>query len=178
MPILHTRITKQNQPIDLSRTLHSQNLTLRRIIVTRNASIPSNLPAVTIPAATGTPGAPSVLGQPPYFTPIYTDPTDDLKGGIIIDVSFFKGWEMLSNFSSNDLFVPFGNEVANVDNTYTQNFANEDISLSFNVQTYDFERKDTLKFVGDAGVTATTPAAIKFIDVFWEFDELFAYNNY
>ena len=32
MPVLHFRIKKQNDNIDLSRTLQSQNITLRRII--------------------------------------------------------------------------------------------------------------------------------------------------
>ena len=166
MPTLHVRIEKQNQPIDLSRTLHSQNLTLRRAVVVRNISIPNNIPLST--AAT----------PPPYFVPTYTDPTDDLKGGIIIDLSFFKGFEILSNFSSNDLLIPFANTEVLVDNRYEQDFSNEDISLSFNVECYDYERKNTLKFVSDAGVSETTPGAIKYIDVFFSFDQLYSYNTY
>ena len=166
MPTLHVRIEKQNQPIDLSRTLHSQNLTLRRAVVVRNISIPSN-----VPLSSASPPA-------PYFVPTYTDPTDDLKGGIIIDLSFFKGFEILSNFSSNDLLIPFANTEVVVDNRYEQDFSNEDISLSFNVECFDYERKNTLKFVSDAGVSETTPAAIKYIDVFFSFDQLYSYNTY
>ena len=166
MPTLHVRIEKQNQPIDLSRTLHSQNLTLRRAVVVRNISIPNN-----VPLSSASPPA-------PYFVPTYTDPTDDLKGGIIIDLSFFKGFEILSNFSSNDLLIPFANTEVVVDNRYEQDFSNEDISLSFNVECFDYERKNTLKFVSDAGVTATTPGAIKYIDVFFSFDQLYSYNTY
>tara|TARA_R110002096_G_scaffold368683_1_gene561975 strand:+ start:59 stop:565 length:507 start_codon:yes stop_codon:yes gene_type:complete len=168
MPVLHFRLTSKNQPINMSRSLHSQNLTLRRVSVVRNISIPNNVP---LPDG-------SLVTQPPYFVPTYTDVTDDLKGGIIIDVSFFKGFEVLSNFSSNDILVPFDNTETVVDNRFEQNFANEDISLSFNVQCFDYERKDTLKFVNDIGVSATTPAAIKFIDLFFEFDELYSYNSY
>ena len=166
MPTLHVRIEKQNQPIDLSRTLHSQNLTLRRAVVVRNVSIPNNIP---LPAANL---------PPPYFVPTYTDPTDDLKGGIIVDLSFFKGFEILSNFSSNDLLIPFANTEVVVDNRYEQDFSNEDISLSFSVECFDYERKNTLKFVSDSGVTATTPGAIKYIDVFFSFDQLYSYNTY
>ena len=171
MPTLHVRIEKQNQPIDLSRTLHSQNLTLRRAVVVRNVSIPNNIP---LSAGGGTPAA----AQPPYFVPTYTDPTDDLKGGIIVDLSFFKGFEILSNFSSNDLLIPFANTEVLVDNRYEQDFSNEDISLSFSVECFDYERKNTLKFVSDSGVTATTPGAIKYIDVFFSFDQLYSYNTY
>jgi len=171
MPTLHVRIEKQNQPIDLSRTLHSQNLTLRRAVVVRNVSIPNNIPAS---AGGGTPTVP----QPPYFVPTYTDPTDDLKGGIIVDLSFFKGFEILSNFSSNDLLIPFANTEVVVDNRYEQDFSNEDISLSFSVECFDYERKNTLKFVSDSGVTATTPGAIKYIDIFFSFDQLYSYNTY
>lgn len=166
MPTLHVRIEKQNQPIDLSRTLHSQNLTLRRAVVVRNISIPNNIPLST--AAT----------PPPYFVPTYADPTDDLKGGIIVDLSFFKGFEILSNFSSNDLLIPFTNTEVVVDNRYEQDFSNEDISLSFNVECFDYERKNTLKFVSDSGVSATTPGAIKYIDIFFSFDQLYSYNTY
>ena len=160
MPVLHFRIKKQNENIDLSRTLHSQNLTLRRVIITRNRSVISNAPTTApIPADN--------------FIPEYTT---DLKGGIIVDISFFKGFEILSNFVSNDILVPFGNEVANIDNRYNLNFANEDIALSFNVQCYDFERKNSVVFQSDT--TATTDGAIKYIDLFFDFDNLYDYSTY
>ena len=166
MPILHFRITQQNQPIDLSRTLHSQNCTLRRITIVRNISLPNNIP-----------GSPTQLPATPYFVPTY--PGDqDMEGGIIIDVSFFKGFEVLSNFSSNDIMCPFDNMQSVVDNRFEQNFANEDISLSFNVKVFNYKRENTLKFVDDTGVGKDDPAAIKYIDMFFEFDELFAYNTY
>ena len=174
MPVLHFRITQQDQPIDLSRTLHSQNCTLRRITIVRNISIPSNIPVTVdplIPLVVG-------LAPTPYFVPTYTDPLHDMKGGIIIDVSFFKGFEVLSNFSSNDIMCPFNNMESVVDNRFEQNFANEDISLSFNVKVYNYKRENTLKFVDDTGVEEADPAAIKYIDMFFEFDELFEYNTY
>ena len=160
MPVLHFRIKKQNENIDLSRTLHSQNLTLRRVIITRNRSVITNSPLLApVPSDN--------------FIPEYTT---DLKGGIIVDISFFKGFEILSNFVSNDILVPFGNEVANIDNRYNLNFANEDIALSFNVQCYDFERKNSVVFQNDT--TATTDGAIKYIDLFFDFDNLFDYSTY
>jgi len=161
MPVLHFRVKKQNENIDISRTLHSQNLTLRRVVITRNKSLINNVP-------------PGPL-TPPYdnFVPTYLP---DLKGGIIVDVSFFKGFEILSNFVSNDILVPFGNEVANIDNRYNLNFANEDIALSFNVQCYNFERKDTVVF--QTNDTDTTAGSIKYIDLFFDFDNLYDYSTY
>jgi hypothetical protein len=160
MAVLHFRVTKQNDNIDLSRTLHSQNLTLRRIIITRNRSVITNSPLLApVPSDN--------------FIPEYTT---DLKGGIIVDISFFKGFEILSNFVSNDILVPFGNEVANIDNRYNLNFANEDIALSFNVQCYDFERKNAVVFQSDT--SATTDGAIKYIDLFFDFDNLYDYSTY
>ena len=163
MPILHFRVDKQQQNIDLSRTLHSQNLTFRRAIITRNRSIASVPPAGTNP--------------PDNYIPTYTV---DYLGGIIIDVSFFKGFEILSNFTSNDLMVPFNNDQSNVDHRFDMNFASEDIALSFNVQIYDFKRQlipDTL-FTSTTGVADTAIGAIKYIDLFFEFDNLHDYNTY
>ena len=167
MPVLHFRVTSQNQPINLSRTLHSQNLTLRRITVVRNISVPNNIP-----------GAPTNLPATPYFVPEYTDAKDDMHGGCIIDCSFFKGFEVLSNFSSNDIMCPFSNDEIVVDNRFEQNFANEDISLSFSVKVFNYLRSADIKFTSDTGLTDLSPGAIKYIDMFFEFDELYSYNTY
>tara|TARA_B100000780_G_scaffold278104_1_gene250558 strand:+ start:1691 stop:2194 length:504 start_codon:yes stop_codon:yes gene_type:complete len=167
MAILHYRITQANQPINLSRTLHAQNLTLRRVSVIRNISIPSNIP-----------GSPTLVPATQYYIPEYLDPKDDLHGGIIVDVSFFKGFEVLSNFSSNDLMIPFSNDDTVVDSRYEQNFSNEDISLSFSVKVFNYLREPNVKFTSDTGNSDLTPGAIKYIDMFFEFDELFNYNTY
>ena len=159
MPVLHFRITTKDQNIDMSRTLHSQNLTLRRAVVTRNRSVQNN---VVVPPAT-------------LDNSIATYVTD-YKGGVIIDISFFKGFEILSNFSSNDILVPFGNAEANIDQRFEQNYNSEDISLSFRVRTYDFDRQDTVQFQKET--TVSTDAAIKAIDLFFEYDEMVEYNTY
>jgi len=159
MGVLHFRITKKDQNIDMSRTLHAQNLTLRRAVVTRNRSIQTN---TVIPPAT--------------LDNTIATYTTDYKGGIILDISFFKGFEILSNFSSNDILVPFGNAEANIDSRFEQNFASEDISLSFRCRTYDFKREDNVVFQDDT--TALTDAAIAYVDLFFEFDEIHDYNTY
>ena len=43
MPLLHFRITEKDESINMSRTLHAQNLTLRRAIITRNPSLQTNV---------------------------------------------------------------------------------------------------------------------------------------
>lgn len=157
MGVLHFRIKSNDENINMSRTLHAQNLTLRRAVVTRNLSIRSNPPAVA-------------------FDNLNPEYTVDYKGGVICDINFFRGFEILSNFSSNDLLIPFSNHETNVDQRFEQNFASEDISLSFRVRTFDFKRENTVKF--QDSTSPTEDGAIAYIDLFFEFDEIHDYNTY
>jgi hypothetical protein len=144
MPILHFRLTHKKQTVLLSKTIHSQNFTLRRCIITKNASV-----------------------------------TQTYKGGLIIDCAFLSGNEILSNFNSNDILIPFADAETNIDNRYTQNFAAEDISTSFIVKSYDFEKQADAIFQDDyATGGAAVDGAIKYADIFFEFDELTDYNTY
>ena len=161
MPLLHFRIKEKDEGINMSRSLHAQNLTLRRAIVTRNASLQTNPP---------TKPADNVAIIP--VVPVYDV---DYKGGLIVDASFLRGYEIMSNFSSNDIMIPFGNEKANIDEQFELDISSEDITLAFNVKVYDFERKDTIQFISDSGNTATTAGAIHYIDLIFQYDEL--YNN-
>ena len=162
MPILHFRLTKAHDSVLLLRTIHSQNSTLRRCIVTKNRSVATNAPTV-------------VTGATDNFIPDYTT---DYKGGIILDCAFLSGGEIISNFNSNDILIPFSNAESNIDNRFIQNFASEDVSTSFSVKSFDFEKQDTIKFMSDSGNTSTTDGAVKYIDVFFEFDEVMDYNTY
>tara|TARA_R100001244_G_scaffold116552_1_gene86645 strand:- start:2763 stop:3254 length:492 start_codon:yes stop_codon:yes gene_type:complete len=163
MPLLHFRITSKDQPINLSRTLHAQNLTLRRAIITKTKSL------YTVASA---PSADTCCDNAiPAWTP-------DYKGGVIVDCSFLRGYEIMSNFSSNDILLPFSNGDTNINTQFELDIASEDIALSFNVKTYDFDRKDTILFVGEGSTVATTPGAIKSIDLIFQYDQLYNYNTY
>ncbi len=160
MPLLHVRITENNQNINMSRSLHSQNFTLRRCIITRNPSLLTSATAY-------------LNGEATQVFPTYDK---DLLGGIIVDFSFFTGYEIMSNFTSNDLMVPFSNMTANIDERFSQNFSSENINLAFNVKCFDFDRKATVEFVSET--TATTSGAIHYIDFIFEFDSLAESDTY
>lgn len=175
MPLLHFRITKKDQSIDLSRDLHAQNLTLRRSIIVKNKGTVSNKSAI-----------PSPLTYPEYekfmldFVKQYTD---DYKGGVCIDASFLRGFEIMSNFSSNDIMIPFDNNETNIDHMYELDISSEDIALSFNVRTFNFNREDSTIFVEDLRDAGTANPeqynnAIHHIDLIFQYDELYNYDTY
>ena len=104
MPLLHFRITEKDESINMSRTLHAQNLTLRRAIITRNPSLQTNVQNEVAVGSAKT-----------QVVPIYDA---DCKGGIVVDASFLRGYEIMSNFSSNDIMIPFANDSINVDEQF------------------------------------------------------------
>jgi hypothetical protein len=162
MPLLHFRITEKDESINMSRTLHAQNLTLRRAIITRNPSLQTNVQNEV--------GVGSAKTQ---VVPIYDA---DCKGGIVVDASFLRGYEIMSNFSSNDIMIPFANDSINVDEQFELDIASEDIALAFNIKVLDFERKDTILFT--KATTATTPGAIQYVDLIFQYDELYNHDTY
>ena len=174
MPLLHFRITEKNQSIDLSRTLHAQNLTLRRSMIVKNKGTVSNKSDL------------STTSQIDFekdmidFQPQYTT---DYGGGVCIDVSFLKGYEIMSNFRSNDIMIPFANNDTIIDNKYELDIASEDIALSFNVKTFNFKRDDNIVFVEDERKKGTSNPelvenAIHHIDLIFQYDDLYNYDTY
>lgn len=146
MPLLHFRIDEADQTINLSRTLHAQNLKLKRVMIKKGDNT-------------------------------------EFDGGLIIDCSFLKGYEIMSPFAANDFMVKFGKTDESVDKEYDLGVASEDISLAFNVKVYDFLRNKltATDFSKDAtSTTGYTPAATKidYIDVIFEYDQLYNYDTY
>jgi hypothetical protein len=178
MPLLHFRITEKNQSINLSRTLHAQNLTLRRSMVVKNKGTVSNKAAIT-----GTPGIGTYPNYEVHMLDFIKQYTTDYEGGICIDASFLKGYEIMSNFRSNDIMIPFGNDETNIDHKYELDLSSEDIALSFNVKTFNFKRDDNVVFVEDERKKGTANPelvenAIHHIDLVFQYDELFNYDTY
>ena len=166
MPLLHFRVTKKDQSINMPRTIHAQNLTFRRAIVTRNKSNINNLPT-TVGKTT-----PEFQAEMANLQKAYDQ---DLKGGVLLDCSFLRGFEIMSNFSSNDIMIPFHNEDTNIDIKFELDIASEDIALSFNVKTFDYERGDTVLFAGDS---ETGAGVIQHIDLIFHYDALYNYDTY
>ena len=162
MPLLHFRITEKDESINMSRTLHAQNLTLRRAIITRNPSLQTNVQNEVAVGSAKT-----------QVVPIYDA---DCKGGIVVDASFLRGYEIMSNFSSNDIMIPFANDSINVDEQFELDIASEDIALAFNIKVLDFERKDTILFT--KATSAGEPGAIQYVDLIFQYDELYNHDTY
>ena len=153
MPVLHMRIQKANENINLSRSLHAQSFVFKRAVVVLNPS-----------TAAGT--------------------IQNLDGGVTIQLSFFTGFELLSNLSSNNIYLPF--TPPKLDTTVTSNTGNydifdirydlqfntEDIKNSFNASVYHYDSGSQQPTFG------TTAGTIKYIDLYFEFDDLFNTNNY
>lgn len=135
MPILHFRVTSNDDVINIGRPLHAQQFTFKRAIV--------NL--------VGT-------GATAY------------EGGVRVDVSFFNGYEVLSNEVQNLLYVPFNTDTTLTDSRFEFSFNAEDVQESFRVRTRNFGDNLPASFGGTQGV--------KSIDLFFEFTELYNYQQY
>ena len=153
MPVLHIRITKENDYINLSRSLHAQSFVFKRAVVVMNPS-----------TTAGT--------------------IQNLDGGVTIQLSFFTGFELLSNLSSNNIYLPFSPpKIDTVDPPNTGNydifdirydlqFDAEDVKNSFNAKVFHYDSGSEQPSFG------TSAGTIKYIDLYFEFDNLFNTNNY
>ena len=147
------RILKENDNINLSRSLHAQSFVFKRAVVVMNPS-----------TTAGT--------------------IQNLDGGLTIQLSFFTGFELLSNLSSNNIYLPFS--PPKIDSTITPNTGNydifdirydlqfdaEDVKNSFNAKVYHYDSGSQQPTFG------TAEGTIKYIDLYFEFDNLFNTNNY
>ena len=93
------------------------------------------------------------------------------NGGMCVEVSFFTGFEVLSNMNSNDILIPFDSSKEMNDPRFTLNFSSEEISASFSVSVSTYDKGFECPFGEGAG-------EIKFVDLFFEFSELYDYNTY
>ena len=114
MAVLHFRITEANQVIKLDRGIHSQNMTLRKVVIVKNKD-------QTAPAA------PAVLYN--------------YKGGVSISMDFLKGGlQIASNVLSDTISVPFAQDVLVSHVNYDLNFDAEDIDQNFQVSIINYDQ--------------------------------------
>ena len=154
MGVLHFRITDANQVIKLDRGIHSQNMTLKKIVVVKNADqTPPALPAV-----------------------LY-----NYKGGITISMDFLKGGlQFASNVNADEISVPFDQAVAVTHVNYDLNFESEDIDQNFEISVFNYDKSSpttqpSQPTFDNSGITGN---ALLYIDLYFDYASLVDYNRY
>mgnify|MGYP001591796373 CR=1 FL=1 len=118
--------------------------------------------------------------------PLSATDTSTLKGGVIVEPSFFSGFEVVSSISidsstnkpiannlvSNDILLAI-DESKTINNIYfDMEFESEDIPQAFTVKTFNFDREKP-----SAGVFGTSAGQITSIDIYFQFNSLYDYNT-
>jgi len=154
MAILHVRITEANQVIKLDRGIHSQNMTLKKVVIIKNKD-------QTPPAG------PAVLYN--------------YKGGITVNLSFLAGGiEMASNTNTDEISFPFKQEEDVTTINYDLNFDAEDIDQNFEVSVFNYDRTSptTQPSQPTFDTSGATGNALMFVDLYFDYASLFDYNQY
>ncbi len=124
MGILHIRITENSQVIKLDRSIHGQNMTLRKIVIIKN--------------------------KDQTVAPVYdykggaTISLDFLQGGL----------QIASNVNQDELSVPFKQEEDVHHVNYDLNFEAETIDQNFLVQVFNFDKSGAQPTFDPTGTTA------------------------
>ena len=124
MGILHVRITEANQVIKLDRSIHGQNVTLRKIVIIKN--------------------------KDQTVAPVYdykggaTISLDFLQGGL----------QIASNVNQDELSVPFKQEEDVHHVNYDLNFEAESIDQNFQVSVFNFDKSGAQPTFDPTGATA------------------------
>lgn len=148
MPILHIRITEANQIIKLDRGIHSQNMTLKKVVIIKNEDQTVVAPAV-----------------------LY-----DYKGGITVSLDFLKGGlEMASNTNVDEISFPLNQAIKVTEIDYDLNFDSEDIDQNFQVSVFNYDKTSSQPIFDSTGATAN---ALMFVDLYFDYSSLFDYNQY
>ena len=124
MPILHIRITEANQIIKLDRGIHSQNMTLKKVVIIKNED------------QTGTPLYDYKGG--------ITVSLDFLKGGL----------EMASNTNVDEISFPLNQAIKVTEIDYDLNFDSEDIDQNFQVSVFNYDKTSSQPIFDTTGATA------------------------
>ena len=153
MGILHIRITQANQVIKLDSGIHSQNMTLKKVVIIKNKSQTVVAPAV-----------------------LY-----NYKGGVTVNIGFLAGGiEVASNVNSDELSFPFKQEVDVTELDYDLNFDAEDINSTFSVSVFNYDKSSptTQPSQPTFDTTGLTDNALMYIDLYFDYSSLFDYNKY
>jgi hypothetical protein len=141
MPLLHFRIKKAKEIINISKNLHSQQFTFKRATVVKD-------PTATI----------------------------KYKGGVTVKLQFLNGGtEILSNENDDELNIAFKDDSSVTDTQYDINFASEDINRSFTVSVLNYDKSNSTDLDFNTGGVG---GELFYIDMYFEFSELFDYNRF
>ena len=163
MAILHYRITKANQSVNLNNHIHSQAFTFKRATVVMN---PQSVVSESTPPVS--PATKTTINQ--------VDTLPILKGGIIVNPSYLSGFEIISgdNTSQNDIVIGLDSTKHVTDTYYDMNFDSEDVPEAFTVTTFNFDKSDQVTFAPLGGAEGT----IVSIDLFFEFQSVGELDGY
>ena len=153
MGILHIRITQANQVIKLDSGIHSQNMTLKKVVIIKNKSQTVVAPAV-----------------------LY-----NYKGGVTVNIGFLAGGiEVASNVNSDELSFPFKQEEDVTEIDYDLNFDAEDIDSNFQVSVFNYDKSSptTQPSQPTFDPSGLTNNALMYIDLYFDYSSLFDYNKY
>ena len=153
MGILHIRITQANQVIKLDSGIHSQNMTLKKVVIIKN-----KVQTVVAPAV------------------LY-----NYKGGVTVNIGFLAGGiEVASNVNSDELSFPFKQEEDVTEIDYDLNFDAEDIDSNFQVSVFNYDKSSptTQPSQPTFDTTGLTNNALMYIDLYFDYSSLFDYNKY
>jgi hypothetical protein len=100
---------------------------------------------------------------------------EQVQGGISFTCDWLKAFQVMSNLNRNLILVPIDETQYHHDIRFDLTLDGEDISSDFLVNVYNYVGDDTLVFA--TGGQVATEFAIKYIDLFFEFDELFDYTT-
>jgi hypothetical protein len=141
MPILHIRITKNEEIINLDSGIYSQNFTFKRAVIIKD---------------TGT-------------------STYDYRGGVTISLDFLQGGtEFKSNINTDEISIPFDDSNKISDVRWDLNMSTEDVSRSFLVKVFNYDKQGALPPFDVAG----TAGEIKYIDLYFQYNTNLQTNIY
>ena len=141
MPILHIRITENEQIINLDSGIYSQNFTFKRAVIIKD------------------------VGTSTY----------DYRGGVTVNLDFLAGGtEIKSNINTDEISIPFDDSNKISDIRYDLNFSTEDVSRSFLVKVFNYDKQ------GDPPPFDITGTAgeIKYIDLYFQYNTNLQTNIY
>ena len=161
MPILHYKLTSNNETINLPSEIHSQSFLLRRIMV---QMVPLTGTNVTLNNG-------GCVCQPTH-----------LSGLEIISGN---------SSNSNDILVAYDENIATHNIYYDMEFDSESVPRGFQVKTFKFNYNQSLGIAGydplAKFITKPTPAVpsparvdgeIISVDLFFQFSSLYNYESY
>ena len=103
----------------------------------------------------------------------YAGTNPNLDGGLTVHCSFINGYTILTNSSdSNDLSIPLDPSKSVNDVRFDLSLGDEIIKPAFNVRVLDYGGASPVSFLN------TDLGALKYVDIFFEYNELFNFETY